>query len=225
MSTSEPSGTPTEHVEAEPEQSGPLPPPSDEPRRRLTARDLITVGVFAALYIVTYFVFAFVGFVNPVLMVVGLLAGLVVAGIPFMLFLTRVQRPGMIVLFTVLLGIGLLLTGHPPVAIGWMLLLSVICEVIVGVGRYRSRTAAAAAYSVFSLWVAGQFFPLFYDRAGYLSGPGMSQMSEEYLQSLDDLLSVRNLLFFDVAVVVCGLLGALLGLRLLDKHFRRAGLS
>lgn len=49
----------------------------------------------------------------------------------------------------------------------------------------------------------------------------MSQMSEEYLQSIDGLLSIRNLLFFDVAVVVCGLLGALLGLCLLDNHFRR----
>lgn len=92
---------------AETEKSARRQQPSDEPRRRPTASDLTTFGVFAALYIVTYFVCAFRDFVNPVAMVAGLLAGLVVVGVPFVPFLTRVQRPGMIVLFTVLLGIGL----------------------------------------------------------------------------------------------------------------------
>ncbi|MFT4086828.1 MAG: MptD family putative ECF transporter S component [Gordonia sp. (in: high G+C Gram-positive bacteria)] len=202
-------------------------PSSTAPARRggLGPRDLITVGVFAALYVVVYFVFSFVGFINPVVLVVSLLLGVIAGGIPFMLFLTRVHRPGMIFLFSALLGILLLVLGEPPLTVGWLLLLGVVCELIMRAGRYRSRTAAVATYTVFACWVAGQFFPLFYDRAGYLSNSSMSQMSPEYLATFNELLSVRNLILFDLAIIPFGLAGALLGLRLLDKHFRRAGLS
>lgn len=226
MNTPEPSKTelPQQEPESDSEEF-PQSPVGRDRRRGPTARDLITVGIFAALYMVVYFVFSFLGFMNPMVLVAGLLVGLVIGGIPFMLFLTRVKTPGMITLFAVLLGIVLLLTGHPPVATGWLLVLAVICEVIIGAGRYRSRTAFIAAYTVFSLWVAGQFFPLFYDRAGFLGGAGMSQMSSEYLETLDEVLSVRNLILFDMALIPFGLAGALLGLRLIDKHFRRAGLS
>ncbi|MBM7367308.1 MptD family putative ECF transporter S component [Gordonia hydrophobica] len=194
-------------------------------RSTSTARDLISVGVFAALYAVIVFAFNFLGFLNPVAMVVGLLVGLVAGGVPFMLFLTRVHRPGMIVLFAVLFGAVLLITGHPVVAIGLLLVLAVVAEAIMYLGRYRSRSAAVAAYTVFSLWAAGQLLPLFYDRSGYLDGAGMQEMSAEYVDSLDRLLSVPVLIGVDLATVVFGLAGALLGLRLLDKHFRRAGLS
>lgn len=195
------------------------------PKSTGSARDLITVGVFAALYTVVVFAFNFLGFLNPITMVLGLLLGLVAGGVPFMLFLTRVHRPGMIVLLAVLFGAVLLLTGHPIVAIGWLLALAVVAEVIMWLGRYRSRVAAVAAYTVFAMWAAGQLFPLFYDRAGFLQGAGMQEMSADYVDSLDRLLSTPVLIGVELATVLFGLLGALLGVRLLDKHFRRAGLS
>ncbi|NLE80315.1 MAG: MptD family putative ECF transporter S component [Rhodococcus sp.] len=190
-----------------------------------TARDLISVGVFAALYTAIVFAFNFLGFLSPIAMVIGLWCGLVAGGIPFMLFLTRVHRPGMIILLTGLFGAMLLLTGHPLVAIGWLLILAAVAEVIMWAGRYRSRAAAVAAYTVFSMWAAGQLFPLFYDRTGYLEGAGMQEMSADYIDALDRLLSVPVLIGVELATIPFGLIGALLGLRMLDKHFSRAGLS
>ena len=197
----------------------------EERSRGLQVRDLITVGVFAALYVVVVFAINFIGFVNPVAMLIGLALGVLAGGVPFMLFLTRVHKPGMILLFAVIVGGLLMLTGHTLPGYVLMIAVAVLAEVIVRMGGYASRRASVAAYTVFSVWVIGQLLPLFYDREGYLSGPGMQQMGADYLHSLDALLSVPLLIVFDVIAVVCGYLGAQLGLRLLDKHFRRAGLA
>jgi energy-coupling factor transport system substrate-specific component len=53
----------------------------------------------------------------------------------------------------------------------------------------------------------------------------MQQMGTEYIGAMDALLSPGVLIAFDVSAVVAGLLGGLLGLRLLRKHFERAGLA
>ena len=69
---------------------------------RLEVKDLITIGVFSAVYVVTFFTTAMVGYV-PVLLIVlpGLIA--ITTGIPFLLFLTRVTKFGMVSLLAIVM--------------------------------------------------------------------------------------------------------------------------
>ena len=58
---------------------------------RLNTKDLISIGVFTALYFVIVFLMAFIGYV-PLLMVIMPALCALVGAIPFMLFLTRVKK-------------------------------------------------------------------------------------------------------------------------------------
>lgn len=80
--------------------------------RRLTTRDLINIGIFTVLYFAAVAIFGQVGALVPILQVLGPLYIPIVAGIPFMLFLTRVDKFGMITIMGILVGLLVLATGQ-----------------------------------------------------------------------------------------------------------------
>ena len=191
----------------------------------MSGRDLMTIGIFLAIYIVLYFAITMFGFLNPVMMLVTLGLSIVVGAIPFMLFLARVKHAGMVALFTIVLGILLLVIGFPPLSIGVLVALAVVVELVLAVTGYRSRWAGVLSYTIFSVWNTAPLLPLFYDRQGYFSSPSMSRMGPEYAARLDAFLSTGVLIGFDIAAVVLGLIGGVIALRLLRKSFARAGLA
>ena len=79
---------------------------------RLNTKDLISIGVFTALYFVIVFLMAFIGYV-PLLMVIMPALCALVGAIPFMLFLTRVKKFGMVTIMGTLLGLITFLLGRP----------------------------------------------------------------------------------------------------------------
>ena len=183
----------------------------------MSGRDLMTIGIFLAI---TMF-----GFLNPVMMLVTLGLSIVVGAIPFMLFLARVKHAGMVALFTIVLGILLLVIGFPPLSIGILVALAVVVELVLAATGYRSRWAGVLSYTIFSVWNTAPLLPLFYDRQGYFSSPSMSRMGPEYTARLDAFLSPGVLIGFDIAAVLLGLIGGVIALRLLRKNFARAGLA
>ena len=191
----------------------------------MSGRDLMTIGIFLAIYIVLYFAITMFGFLNPVMMLVTLGLSIVVGAIPFMLFLTRVKHAGMVALFAIVLGVLLLVIGFPPLSIGILVALAVVVELVLAATGYRSRWAGVLSYTIFSVWNTAPLLPLFYDRQGYFSSPSMSRMGPEYTARLDAFLSTGVLIGFDIAAVVLGLIGGVIALRLLRKSFARAGLA
>ena len=191
----------------------------------MSGRDLMTIGIFLAIYIVLYFAITMFGVLNPVMMLVTLGLSIVVGAIPFMLFLTRVKHAGMVALFAIVLGVLLLVIGFPPLSIGVLVSLAVVVELVLAVTGYRSRWAGVLSYTIFSVWNTAPLLPLFYDRQGYFSSPSMSRMGPEYTARLDAFLSTGVLIGFDIAAVVLGLIGGVIALRLLRKSFARAGLA
>ena len=191
----------------------------------MSGRDLMTIGIFLAIYIVLYFAITMFGFLNPVMMLVTLGLSIVVGAIPFMLFLTRVKHAGMVALFAIVLGVLLLVIGFPPLSIGVLVSLAVVVELVLAVTGYRSRWAGVLSYTIFSVWNTAPLLPLFYDRQGYFSSPSMSRMGPEYTARLDAFLSPGVLIGFDIAAVLLGLIGGVIALRLLRKNFARAGLA
>ena len=91
---------------------------------KLQAKDLISLGLFTVLYFVIGCCVAIpIGFVPIFLPVLGALWALI-TGIPFMLFLTRVKKFGMVTIMGILSGLLMGLTGmgflgRPPGGCFW----------------------------------------------------------------------------------------------------------
>ena len=119
---------------------------------KLKGRDLINVGIYTAIYFVIMMAVAMLGMIPIFLPLLSVIVP-ILGGIPFMLFLTKVKKPGMIFIMAIVMGIMMLLTGMGPWPILTSAIAGVIAELIVRSGEYKSLTKGILGYGVFSMWI------------------------------------------------------------------------
>lgn len=190
---------------------------------KLNAKNLITVGIFTVLYFVLFFTTGMIGYI-PVMMIFLPLLCPFVTGIPFMLFLTKVQAFGMVTIMGTILGILMFVTGHPWPILVLGFLCGFLSDLILKTGSYRGWKTTVIGYVVFSEWVMGAMIPLFFMRDSYFA-----KIREGYGDTYaDTLLSITpDWVFFVMALMIIAgaAAGAFLGKSVLKKHFKRAGIA
>lgn len=188
---------------------------------KLNGKDLINIGIYTAIYFVVIMVIAFTGLIPIMLILMSSMVGLI-GGIPFMLFLTKVEKPGMILIMSLLMGILAFLTGMTWVPVLFSLVTGLISEIVYKSGNYKSAKAAVLTAGVFPLWCGGNYLPLFVNREEYFAS--RQSYGEEYVSVVMSL--TPNWMFFVLLVltVIFGILGGVLGSKLLKKHFEKAGI-
>ncbi|MGO2745367.1 MptD family putative ECF transporter S component [Microbacterium sp.] len=192
---------------------------------RFTARDLTGTAIFAVIMIVVTYAIGMLGIFSPLVWLAIVPISVLVNGIVFMLFLTRVKHAGMVTLLGVVVALFYLLTGNTIFSTIGIIMLAVLAEVVLWVGDYRSRWVAIWAYTIFALSFFTPFLPLVFDRENYLRSPSFTTMGEEYVTGADALTTLPMLGVLAIGVAVAGFLGGLLGSAVLRKHFVRAGLA
>ncbi len=190
--------------------------------KRLQGKDLINVGVFTAMYFVIVFAVALLGYI-PIFMPLLCVLVPIVGGIPFMLFLTKVKKFGMIWIMSVIMGILMLLTGMGFYSILVGAVSGLIAELIYKSGDYRSASKAVLTSGVFSIWVWGNFIPLFLNIDAYFST--RQGYGQEYIDALTRLMPPWMCPVLLIAAFLSGLIGGLLGKAALKKHFQKAGIA
>ncbi|MBV7412516.1 MptD family putative ECF transporter S component [Dermabacteraceae bacterium TAE3-ERU27] len=196
----------------------------DVRKKSLTAKDLVTIAIYVALYFVTMFALAILGFLGPLAMFISLTVAAVLGGIPYVLFLSKVHKPGMITLFGVSYALLFVLIGHPLVALLVTLISSVCADVIYSTGAH-TRLRTALTYAVFTFWYIGPMVPFILDRQAYLKVLTARKGGSEFAQEFDAFFSPLMLWVSLPTLFISGLLGGLLGYAMLRKHFSRAGLA
>lgn len=190
---------------------------------KLNARNLITVGIFTALYFVLFFATGMVGYIPVMMLFLPLLCPFV-TGIPFMLFLTKVKAFGMVTIMGTLLGILMFLLGHPWPILVLGILCGAVSDLILRSGRYKGWKTSVIGYAVFSEWVMGAVLPLFLMRDAYFAKirAGYGNTYADTLLSITPNWVVAVMM---VMVIAGAAAGALLGRAVLKKHFKRAGIA
>lgn len=188
---------------------------------KLNGHDLMNIGIFGAIYFVILFVVAMLGIIPIFLPLLSVFVP-IIGGIPFMLFLTKVKKSGMIFIMAIIMGLLMLLTGMGI----WPLITSAIAgllaEFVFKSGNYASAKKAVLAYGFFSLWIYGNYLTLFTDRAEYFAQ--RASLGQAYADAISQLMPNWMAFVLLVACFICGILGGLLGQKMLKKHFERAGL-
>ncbi|MDO4651034.1 MAG: MptD family putative ECF transporter S component, partial [Eubacteriales bacterium] len=135
---------------------------------RLEGKDLINIGIYSAIYFVIVFAVALLGYI-PIFMPLLTVLVPILGGIPFMLFLTKVRKPGMVFIMTMIMGIMMQLTGMSYYSLIVGLFSGTAAELILKKGNYQSAKCAVLTSGVFSIWVWGNFIPLFTNIEKYFS--------------------------------------------------------
>ncbi len=193
-----------------------------ETTEKLNGRDLINIGIYSAIYFVIVFAVALLGFI-PIFM--PLLAVLVpiLGGIPFMLFLTKVKKPGMVFIMTMIMGILMQLTGMSYYSLIVGLFSGTASELILRAGKYKSSWCAILTSGIFSIWVWGNFIPLFTNIDKYFST--RQSFGQEYIDTLTSLMPLWMCPVLLISCVICGIIGGYIGKAVLKKHFIKAGIA
>ena len=86
-------------------------------KKGMTGKDIITVGIFSAIYFVINFAFMLLSGLHPLLWILmpGLIA--VFAGIPFLMMCTKVPKTGAVVLMGFITALIYFVTGQFTVVI------------------------------------------------------------------------------------------------------------
>ncbi|MCW5951308.1 MAG: MptD family putative ECF transporter S component [Propionibacteriaceae bacterium] len=191
---------------------------------RLAVKDLITVGIFSAFYIAVFYVVGMLGII-PVVMVLLPLLLPIVTGIPFLLYLTRVRKFGMISITGVLVALVMAMGGgHAWALLAIVPACGVAADLILASGRYASWWRSLLGFFVFSLWVFGPMLPLLLADQAYLAMVSESY-GPEYTAGVTALMPSWYWLTMPVQTAAGTLIGGYLGRATLRKHFERAGIA
>lgn len=191
----------------------------------LKGRDLITAGIFSALYFVINFAFMLLSGLHPLLWILmpGLIA--IFAGIPFLLMCAKVQKPGAVLMMGLITGLIYFATGQ--------FTLIILITFVIGCGlgelfractRYGSFRGNSLAYVGFSLGMIGSPLPIWIMRADFLTQISAQGMPADYVSTLEALSSNAMLAVMVLAAVIGAVLGVFLSRGLFKKHFSKAGM-
>ena len=190
---------------------------------KLTGKDFINVGIYSAIYFVIVFLIAMLGMV-PILYPMLVVFCPIIGGIPFMLFLTKVRKPGMIFIMSILMGLLMLVSGMGIYPLIVSVFSGLLSEVIYRKGNYSSAKMAVLTNGTFSLWVWACFLLLFLNRDSYMASRAES-VGQEYVDALNKLTPGWLCPVLLIVCFICGIIGGLLGKKMMHKHFEKAGIA
>ena len=190
-------------------------------KKKLNGKDLINIGIYGAIYCVLMTVVAMLGYI-PIMMPLLTVICPILCGIPMMLFMTKVKKFGMLTIMGVIIGVYLWITGmgYWPAAFG--LVFGLLADLIDKSGDYKSAAKTVIGNGVFHLTLFGNFLPIYMDADAYFST--RQSFGQEYITSLTNIMQPWTAPVLVVCCFVSGVLGALLGKKLLKKHFMKAGI-
>lgn len=189
---------------------------------KLQAKDLITIGIFTAIYFVVFLACAMLGFI-PVFLLAMTFYGPIITGIPFMLYLTKIKKFGMVTITAVICGILMFVFGMGYFTMFTALIFGLAADFILKAGNYTSKKNTTLAYAVYSVWFIGNYIPLYLTRESYFADL-VSGYGQEYVDTLRAYTPGWMFLVLLASCFIGGLIGAALGKAVLKKHFVRAGI-
>lgn len=194
-------------------------------KKKMRGKDLITIGIFSAIYFVINFAFMLMGGFHPILWILmpGFIA--VFAGIPFMLMTAKVQKLGAVFLMGLITALIYFATGQfTLVILISMASACILAEVARVATGYNSFSGNAVAYVFFSLGMVGSPLPIWLFKADFLAQITAQGMPADYVAALEASSSNAMLIVLFVAPIIGGVIGAFIARGLFKKHFEKAGI-
>ena len=189
--------------------------------KKLKIKDLVTIGIFAVIYVVIIFALGMIGFLPVLYLVYPALLG-IVSGTVIMLFMAKVQKPWAVLILGMLTSIFMMVEGNTYLLIIHSFVVMLIAELIRRVGNYNSFKYNMLSFAIFNTWICGSLMQMLWAREKYIEIAMV--MGEEYVNALIKLVTYPNMALVYLGAILGGLIGANIGRILLKKHFIKAGI-
>ena len=191
-------------------------------KKGLGVKDLVTVGIFSALFLV----FALVGGIffapNPVLTFYMPVGSALLCGPVYLLMLAKVKKRWAVSILGAILCIVWFVTGmHWAMALGY-LVMGVAADFVAGAGEYKSKMMNSVSYIVISLGGTASYLVFFANPDGWAKTMLGNGTEQSYIDTMRETGSVWIML---VGTVLAAAVSAFVGCKMLRKQFEKSGIT
>ena len=193
---------------------------------KLTVPDLISIGVFTALYfvLVTIATFAsvaiFPGFNNVVLPAFCAL----ISGCVYTLLVVKLQKFGGISVMGIVMGLFFMISGHFIISFAANIVMGIVADCVAKVGKYKSKKWIILSYVLFSYGLFGPVIPMWFMKDAYVANLVARGKDAVYIAELFANINMVTFVLAVVATLICALVGGWFGMKMIKKHFVKDGI-
>ncbi|MBQ9512025.1 MAG: MptD family putative ECF transporter S component [Lachnospiraceae bacterium] len=188
---------------------------------RLKTKDLIFAGAFGAIYLVMMLAIVMGTGSIPILYLLSPLTVGVIGGTIYMLCVLKIHKFGA----ALILGILFLLISSTSnwLSIATAAAAAVLAELILFLGRYKSRKMYLASFPFFNLNMAAPFALLQVNKQQFID-LSRAYYGEERANALDAM--TPGWIWYGLLALAFagGIIGSIIASRLIKKHFEKAGI-
>ncbi|MDD3394990.1 MAG: MptD family putative ECF transporter S component [Anaerotignum sp.] len=190
---------------------------------KLTSRDLISLGIFNAIAIIGYMVIGSIACLTIIGMFVSTAADFLILGVVYMLMAMKVKKRGVFIICGILLAIVGLTFGRIDHAVACVIG-GFLAELIAG--KYGNIKRIVIAYVTLAYFdFVGTYLSSFILGVDYFTSVGEKfGMTAEVMEPYATYFGGLGFAILSVVNLICAFLGALIGIGILKKHFKKAGL-
>ena len=194
-----------------------------ENTKKWSVKDVVTLVLMTVLLIVIQLGINMVCMVNDfVSMVLSVGITMLVCGPVYFLMVNRIRKRSVSLVYMTLLGLVFLIMGN-WFLLPWFIVVGIFAEIILWKGITPNRLTAA--WTVSSLLYNGvNLLPIWFFWDTYYSFAVASGMEQSYIDAYVQYYTAPGwVIFILIFTVLCGFLGSLIGRKLIQKHFQKAG--
>lgn len=192
--------------------------------QKLKGKDLITIGIFTAIYFVLTLISNMLGGIHAIVwFLTPAIAGLV-AATPFMLLCAKVKKPFATLIFGTVVGLIYLATSMFHVAVPIVFVIgALIAEIIRYATHYDNYWGNSIAYCFVALGMAASPLPLWINPKAFIQKIKDFGMPDSYIETCESFTSPGMLIAMVLVTIVFAFIGAVVAKALFKKHFVKAG--
>lgn len=193
--------------------------------KKLTIPDLISIGVFTAIYFVLVAVATFACALLPGVGNILLpAAAALICGSVYMLLAAKLQKFGGITIMGLVMGLFFFVSGHFVLSFAANIVCGVLADLVAKMSNYRSKKGLLASYVVFSYGLTGPILPLWFMKDAYIANLTARGKDATYINTLFAPINGGSFVASMLAILVCAVLGGIFGQKMMKKHFEKAGI-
>lgn len=188
---------------------------------KMRTRDLIYAGAFGAIYLVLMLLIMMGSGTVPILYLVSPLTVGVVCGTVYEMCVLKVRKFGAALILGVLFAV--VACSSYPIAFALAIVAALLAELVIYLGKYKSKRMFLASFVVFNLNMACPFTMFAFERDEFLAR-SVEFRGQAFADSLNALAPDWAFLAIVGLALLGGIIGALVAGKLIAKHFSQAGI-
>lgn len=193
-------------------------------QKGLSVKDLVTTGIFSAIF----FVFTMIGgvffAVNPVLTFYMPMGSALLCGPIYLLLAAKVHKRFSITILGIIMAVIWFVTGmHWAFSLGY-LVMGIAADLVAGLGQYRSKKINALSYLLMSLGGVYTYVIYFVDPEGWAGTMLKNGTEQSYIDAMNTAAPSWLLAVIILGTLAVAAFSAWVGGKMLRKQFEKAGI-